>query len=200
MEKATSCLLGNPIALAVCRHLWIQKTGLSGRALAKAISRSPQGIHNVLRILVEYGLVSCKKIGQSHAYRINEKHFLLAEGLFPLWEKIFAWKFHLGNYFMKALKKKPVSIILFGSFAHDQQKEDSDIDLLFLYEKTHFLDGIIESIQELSESVYQRFSVRPSCKVTTVAQFKSESKKKEGFMRNIFREGKVLAGKDLSEL
>lgn len=199
IDEVSHVLLGNKIALAICRCLWARKGGLSGRAIAKEIDLSPQAVHNALKILEEQRLVFSQKVGPSHLYAINQQHFLLTEGLIPLWQKIFGWKEHLGNYCMQYLKKKPSTIILFGSYAHDTQKKESDLDLLFIYEKEPSWE-IIENIQELEGILYQKFGIFPSSKTISLKKFKKEIKRKEGLMRTIYREGKVIAGKNLTEL
>lgn len=199
MEETGSYLLGNRIALVVCRCLWVSPQGLSGRAIAKEADLSPQAVHNALKKLEELKLVLSMKIGPSHLYTINRQHFLLAEGLIPLWQKILSWKEHLGDACMKYLKKRPLTIVLFGSYAQDAQKKESDLDLLFIYDKEPSFE-IAENIRELENLLYQKFGVFPSSKITSLAKFKREIKQKEGLMRTIYREGKVIAGKNLTEL
>lgn len=199
MEEASRDLLGNKIALAICRCLWARNAGLSGRAIAKEIALSPQAVHNALKTLEGHHLILSQKVGPSHLYTINRRHFLLAEGLLPLWQKIFGWKEHLGNDCMRYLKKRPLAIVLFGSYAHDVQKKESDLDLLFIYEKEPSFEAV-ENIREMEGILYQKFGIYPSGKTISLKKFKTEIKKKEGLMRTIYREGKVIAGKKLTEL
>lgn len=199
IEVLARYLLGNKIALAICRCLWARTGGLSGRAIAKEIDFSPQAVHQELKKLEEHKLVFSQTVGKSHLYIINPQHFLLMEGLIPLWQKIFGWKEHLGAYCMKRLKKRPLTIILFGSYAHNTQKKESDLDLLFLYAKKPSPE-IIENIHALEEMILKKFGIPPSSKIISLKKFKKESKEKEGLMRTIYREGKVIAGKNLTEI
>ena len=198
MEEAIHYLLGNRVALGICRGLWTRKEGLSGRALAKVVGYSPQAVHNALKTLQDYKLVFSLPVGQSHLYTLNTKHFLLAEGLIPFWQRAAEWKDHLGTYYQKHLKPVPLSIVLYGSYAREAQTKASDFDILFIFNKEPSYETTA-AIQELGDDVYQKFGVLPSVKAISLQKFKKEAKKKEGLMRTLYREGKVLAGKNLTE-
>lgn len=199
METTAQYLLGNKIALGICRCLWSKKGGLSGRAIAKAVGYSPQAVHNALKLLGKHRLVLSLPVGKSHLYTLNINHFLLAEGLIPLWRRVAEWKDHLGTFYEKHLKPRPISIILYGSYARATQTKESDFDVLFIFDKEPSYETIA-AIQELGDDAYQTFGVLPSVKTISAQKFKREIKKKEGLMRTIYREGKMIAGKNLTEL
>lgn len=194
-----SLFLGNKVALAVCQALWSRPAGLTGREIARKTGFSPQAIHNSLKALKENKIVAVQIAGRSHVYSLNRAHFWLSECLIPLWKKMVSWKEYLGDLYMKNLENRPLSIVVFGSYSKDLQTRESDLDLLFIYPQTPSLP-MSDAIRNLEGAVSKKFSVFPSCKTISLKDFKKEIRKKEGLMRTIYREGKVIAGKNLTDL
>lgn len=191
-------LLAKPVALRILEYLSTVQEGGTGRQIAGAVHYSPQAVLDALKFLEIPVLVQSRPIGRAKWYSLNRGHWLLKEGLFPLWEKMDDWLYEVGRYYRACLRKKPASIIAYGSVVKGGAKFGSDLDLLFLYQKTTFKE--LDSILELDEAVYQRFGIRPSCKLETVKNFGRQISKKEGLMRNIFREGKAICGLSIVEL
>lgn len=190
-------ILGNTIALRVLKHLWITSKGATGRGVALAIGYSPQAVNETLKLLESTHLVQSIPVGNANWYDLNRKHWFLSEGLFPLWEKMDSWLLQLGLFYSENLETSPLSIILFGSYARGEAKEESDLDLLFIYKEV--AQDFKEDILKLDSHIFEKFGVHPSCQIISLAKFKREIKN-EGFMRNIYREGKSISGKQITEL
>lgn len=192
-------ILGNKIALAVLRLLHTSARGATGREIASNVGYSPQAVLQALTFLEQFNLVQVNKIGRANWYEINREHWFLLEGLIPFWKKIDAWLNDLGQYYLDKLDHAPISIIAFGSFAKGTAKKGSDLDLLLIYDDHEFNSDRIDEVVELGSDIFARFGVHPSPKATSLSQFRTDVKKGEGFMRNIFREGRSVAGLTPSE-
>ena len=193
-------LLGRPITLAVLKYLTYQSSGETGRKIAGAIGYSPQSTLNALQELENCQLVSVKKIGRANLYQLNHEHWFIQDGLAPLWSKIDNWPKMLGTYYNKKLRIKPISIILFGSYAREDAEPESDLDILFVYDNKTNIDDELEIIVSMNGEIVNRFGLIPSPKTISINEFKKSVKKDVGLMRTIFREGKSIFGLLPSEI
>ena len=199
MSITFDSVLGHKISIAILHLLWKQQEGKTGRQMARELNLSPQAVHNAIGPLEEQGLITSQTVGRAKNYRLNQQHFLLTAGLIPLWENMADWQRKLGSLYTKHLKTPPLSIILYGSFVHGKEKKGSDFDLLLLFKKEPSQEQI-DKILELDEQVFRTFGFHPSCKALTVEKFIKGAKEKEGFLRNVLKEGKAIDGEEISEL
>lgn len=193
-------IIGNKIALLVLRFLWTKASGVTGRAIASAVGFSPQAVLNILKILEDTQLVRSKDVGRAKWYEINREHWFVSDGLVPLWNKIDDWMNILGVFYIDHLKTQPRTIVVFGSFAKGAAKKGSDLDILFIYNDEKFSPDNLDEVTAFDSMVFNRFGVNPSPKVYSMTGFIKDVKKGEGLARNIFREGKSIAGINLSEV
>lgn len=200
MTNKIDDILASKIALSVLRFLHMSARGATGREIASAVRYSPQAALQALNSLEQFNLVRTNKIGRANWYEINRQHWFLSEGLIPFWQKIDSWLNILGQYYLDNLEPSPIAIFVFGSVAKGTAKWGSDLDLLFIYDDHEFLRDRIDKILELGTMIFDKFGAHPSPQTVSLSQFKKEVKKGEGFMRNIFREGKSIAGLTPSEV
>lgn len=109
---------------------------------------SSQGVRNALERLVEQGTVRARAIGRTRAYGLNREHLLAAaivsisrvkrELVARLRSTIEAWPV------------RPLSVMLFGSAARDDMRNDSDIDLLFVFPHDALDDLAHDLVQQLA--------------------------------------------------
>lgn len=193
-------IMGNRIALAVLRFLWVSSEGATGRKVANEIGFSPQAVHQALQLLENSLLVTFRRVGRAKFYEINREHFFVTEGLYPMWHVLDSWLELVGQFYLKRLSVIPLAILAFGSYTNGSADEKSDLDLLFIFEDEEMSPTMSDEILSLDSSAYMRFGVHPSCKILTISGFKEEVKSGEGLMRTIYREGKSIAGLTPSEV
>jgi predicted nucleotidyltransferase len=186
--------------LAILRFLFLSAKGATGREIAKSIGYSPQAVLQSLYIMEKLHLVFSKPIGKAKLYEANRRHWFLSEGLSPLWEQMDRWLEHAGKDYVEKLRIKPRAIIAFGSHVKGNAKAESDLDLLFLFEKPQDAKDMFDDILDLNSGIYEKYGVHPSPKAMSVSEFKKEVKRSEGLARNIFREGRSIAGLTVSEV
>jgi DNA-binding transcriptional ArsR family regulator/predicted nucleotidyltransferase len=187
-------ILGNKKALDIIRVLSLLPDGASGREIASRAGQSPQTALNALNELEEQCLVVSRRVGRAKLYSLNNKHWFIADGLIPLWNKINSWLDLLGQFYVSNLPTPPICIIVYGSFARREETPASDLDLLFVFDDAVYDETIIDHILSLDSGVFERFGVSVSPKAIALGEFKREIKKSEGLMRNIFREGRSIGG------
>lgn len=193
-------ILGNKKALDIIRVLTLLPEGASGREIASRANLSPQTALSTLNELEELHLVFSRAVGRAKLYTINDSHWFIADGLIPLWDKINSWLDHLGQFYAAKLPQKPICIIVYGSYARKEATPTSDLDLLFVFDDAVYDESIMEDILSLDSDVFEKFNVSPSSKAIACGEFKRSVKKLDGFMRNIFREGRSISGITVSEV
>ncbi|MFH1830003.1 MAG: nucleotidyltransferase domain-containing protein [Pseudomonadota bacterium] len=193
-------ILGNKIALSILRLLYALPDVISGREIASRIGYSPQATHNSLKKLETSHLITAKTVGRAKLYSISRKHWFLSDCLIPMWNKMDSWLELVGQFYIEKLPTPPLSVIVYGSFAKGEEHEESDLDLLFIYEDKQYDPSFLDDILNLNSSVFEIFGIHTSPKIISISDFKTAIKKSEGLMRNIFREGRTIAGRTLSEV
>jgi predicted nucleotidyltransferase len=84
----------------------------------------------------------------------------------------------------------PQKIILFGSYAHGQPDEDSDIDLLIIKETSErFLDRLL-TVRRLTRGTRRGIPFEPL--VFTPQEIEERLRKQDQFIQEIIERGQVL--------
>jgi predicted nucleotidyltransferase len=193
-------LLGNRVALSIIKMLSLIDHEMTGREVASNVGYSPQTVLESLNELGRLSIVASKKAGRAKLYSINNQHWFISRVLVPIWEEIDGWLRELGKYYADKFKPKPVSIIMYGSFAREEATFESDLDLLFIYKDRQYVTDLLDKILSFNPDIVARYGVHASPKIVSVSEFKNSVKNKEGFMRNIFLEGKSIYGLTPSEV
>lgn len=194
-----SIILGDSARLKALKVLLKQPLGVTGRALGKLIGVSHSKVNIILRELVAQGVVKMHVQGKAHVYQINNEHFLI-ENIRPILElesNIFTI---LGQRIFSLLDQKPLSIILHGSIARGDERPDSDIDTLFIFDDDIFKEGLADDILERCSGITTEFGNFFSVIAVPLSKFVSGVKEKDPFFRNVVKEGKTIAGLTINEV
>ena len=105
---------------------------LSGRAIARSLSISPQTALNALNELTKIHVLQFKVVGKNKLYTLELKQFETQQ-LLALSEQ--ARSFHRLEHqelslIIEGIQKHAECVIMFGSFAKSLEKKSSDIDLI----------------------------------------------------------------------
>ncbi len=125
-------ILGAKSKVAALRVLFQSKLGYSGSAVAKRSGMGLLAIQNTLADLERLGLVEVERGAVEHRYRLNFRHYLVANGLQALFEGERKLSKSLIDELRALLEGKVTSAGLFGSFARGEIRADSDIDLMVI--------------------------------------------------------------------
>lgn len=192
-------LCGEEACLKVVSILLKSPSGISGRGLAVFVGTSTFKMRQVLQFLASQGILKSTAVGKAHLYRLNWDHILVRKILLPLLDFQGNIYSALGQEIMAHLKPKPLAVILYGSIARGQEGPDSDLDLFFVYREKQKPDR--QSKQELwMESITRRYGNFVSVRRGTILQLRQTHKEKNALIRNIIKEGKVIAGLSMTDL
>jgi predicted nucleotidyltransferase len=193
-------LLGDPVKIRVYRVLTRRAEGVTGRGIASLIGTSPFKINQVLRGLVSDGVVESVSMGRANLYRLNRRHVLVRDLVFFLTDYEKGFWLNLGRKILKHLRPKPLSVILYGSVARGEEEATSDLDLHLVYDDRISEKEGGDQDRLLREEMGRAYGNPLSITRSTVSEFQRRSRQREPLIRNIVKEGRVLAGKSFTEL
>lgn len=174
---------------------------LNGREIAKNVGLSHVKVHTALRDLTKQGVVNMRSLGTSLVYWLNEEHVLVKEIIRPVFEKeenIFG---HITKIIIKEIKPpRPLSIILFGSFAKGAALADSDIDIVVIYPHSKNKSLIAKELSEAEKKITSLFGNHLASIAFSINEFQNRLKNKNTFINEIIRTGRVIYGKKISQL
>ncbi len=192
--------LGGCTQVTVLRHLCRSGGGHTGRALGRALNLSHNAVHRALGPLADWGLVDAERQGRATVYRLNETHWLIRDGLRPLFAAEASRYTVLGEAVCVAAGVPVRSVVLFGSEARGDDRPDSDIDLVCLTPTTRDRAAAEARLAAAGSRLRREFGRRLSLAVWTAADFARRYRHRDRLVREIVETGWVIAGTPLSEV
>jgi predicted nucleotidyltransferase len=186
--------------VAILRELRSSKNGFSGREIAKNAGISPPSCLAALSKLEKLKIVNRQIGGNVHIYTLNFDNYLVKEGILPLLEIEQSLPGKIVILLKKALLKKSVSVILFGSVARLEETHSSDYDLCIVYQTQSDKKKIEEIINHIRQNCYSQFGISIAPYFISTSDFELRAKKKLSPVNDIVKEGKVIFGKSIRNL
>lgn len=201
LDRPLDNILGQYSKVKILRFLIKSQAQLNGREIAKNVGLSHVKAHTALKDLTKNGVVNMRSVGSSLVYWLNEEHFLVKEIIRPAFEKEEDIFCHIVRIILKEINPpRPLSIILFGSFAKGGASADSDIDIIIIYPHSKNKPLIDRELSEAEKKITSLFGNHLASVSLLVNEFQKKLKKKDAFIDEIIRTGKVIYGKNISEL
>lgn len=201
LDRPLEGILGQYSKVKILRFLVKSQAQLNGREIAKNVGLSHVKAHTALKDLTKHGVVNMRSVGSSLIYWLNEEHFLVKEIIRPAFEKEEALlKYVAGIILKEILPPRPLSIILFGSFAKGNALANSDIDVVIVYPHQKNKSLLAKELSEAEKRITLLFGNHLASVPFSIHEFQNKLKKKSAFINEIIRTGKVIYGKSISEL
>lgn len=201
LDRPLDAILGQCSKVKILRFLVKSQSQLNGREIAKNVKLSHVKTHTALKDLTRHGVVNMRSVGNSLIYWLNEDHFLVKEIVRPAFEKEANLFTHIARIILKEIKlAQPLSVILFGSFAKGNASADSDIDVVIIYPHANQKSLITRGLSEAGKKVTSLFGNHLAGMPLAIDEFQRKLKAKNKFINEIIRTGKVIYGKNISEL
>lgn len=193
--------LADPVKIKTYRILARHPEGLTGRGIAGLVPTSPFKINQVLRELVDLGILEASAVGKAHLYRLNRHHILVRDLIsyaLGFEERLLI---DLGAEISRRLKPRPLSVMLYGSVARGDEGPKSDLDLYLIYPDECKDAGRISDAGPLvSEWVLRTYGNPISIRRARISDFQRLSRERDPLTRNVVKEGKILAGLTITEI
>jgi len=201
LNKPLDDILGQYSKVKILRFLVNSQAQLNGREIAQNVGLSHVKVHAALKDLTIQGVVTMRSVGNSLVYWLNEEHFLVQEIIRPAFEKEQDTFSYIVRIILREIKSPgPLSIILFGSFVKGNASADSDIDILIVYPNHKNKSLITKELFEAEKKITSLFGNHLASVPFKVEEFQKKARRKDKFIDEIVRTGRIIYGKNISEL
>lgn len=186
--------------VAILRYLWQTGGAHTGRAVGRAVGLSHHVVHRALQPIGAQGVLDVERQGRSIVYRLNKEHWLVREGLAPLFAAEAGVHAAIGTAVRQAAHVPVRSVILFGSEARGEVRADSDVDLVCLTARPGNRAAAEANLIEAAGQIGREFGRRMSIVVWSAADFARRYRRRDRLVREIAETGWVIAGESLSRV
>jgi predicted nucleotidyltransferase/DNA-binding transcriptional ArsR family regulator len=186
--------------VVVLRYLCRTGGAHTGRAIGRAIGLSHHVVHRALSPLAALGMLDAERQGRSIVYRLNEHHWLVRDGLRPLYAAEAGLHPLLGEAVRQAAGVPVRAVILFGSEGRGEARADSDVDIACLTHGRKASAAAEDNLTKAAASLRRQFGRRLSVLVWDAREFARRYQARDRLAREIADTGWTIAGAALGEL
>lgn len=193
-------IYGSRKKLAVLR-LFIRGGGnYSGRQVALRVGMDPKTSGSILADLLEAGVLERTRVGAAYLYSLQEEHVLVSKVLRPAFEIEEKLLDDYAADFLENLETPLLSFLLFGSTVRGEEGPASDVDLFAVVASEEDRERVEEEGARVALELASRYGNTPQLIVYEHSRFRKEARKREPFVREVLRTGRVVHGLSLTEL
>lgn len=186
--------------VAVLRALNKYAIGMSGREVARIAGISAKNCFIALNDLEDLGIVTRVRGGRDHLFSLNRNHFIVIQGIIPLFEIETKFLESILSEVKKKLKGKIVSAYLFGSVARREDNIQSDLDLCLIYNNQNNKTSIENVFFELSLELQKKYFIQAVPFLITEENFIRRARSNKPPVNEIIKEGKLIFGKSIKAI
>jgi len=124
--------LGSRSNLLVLRVLVGVSAPLTARQIGFQTGLSRPALDSALNRLINLGIVELSRSGNARTYQIERSNILVKKVIEPLFDIEDNLRAYMTQDIAHAFEADTDSIVLFGSFAREEQAPESDVDVLFV--------------------------------------------------------------------
>ncbi len=145
-------------------------------------------------------MAAATRHGRALAYSLNAEHWLVRNGLVPLFAVEGEWLQEVGSAVQKAVGLPVRSIVLFGSAARGDAGPGSDLDVLCLLKDDRQVPAAERALAEQGGRFRRRFGREVSVVGMGAAGFRRRYRRRERLAREIVETGWAITGDPLTEV
>lgn len=193
-------VLGSKAQISVLKALSLFWESMTGRRIAREAGVSVRAAQLALRKFVELGIVTHRVAGNSHLYALNRDHILVKEAIVPLIMLERNLQDRVLQQVWDAASRDAVSLIFFGSAARGEATVRSDLDVCIIIRPKVDKNRILENLSQRAVELSRTYGVTVSPVIFSLGEFRSRWRKRDGFVRELCRTGKIWKGRTWAEL
>lgn len=205
LNKPLDKILNNEVKIRALRILCQDPGEMSGRQIAKMAGVTPKTAHEILQDLLREGVLVMRAVGKTHLFRLNDGRAIVREVLKPLFlceKKLSERLFDIIRAAIKksALKDDILSVALFGSVHAKTERADSDVDLLVIAKTSELKKSVEVFFSDIDQRLSSQWGNLISPYINSIAEFRTNAKKKTGAVPHILKSYKLVYGDRLEKL
>jgi len=205
LSRPLDKILNSEIKVRILRVFCRTAEEVSGRQIAKRVGVSPKAAHEALQDLLGEGLLLMRSVGKTYLFRLNEDLEIVRSVLRFLFVEEEGLKRKLFGAVSGAIKQSPLkddilSVAVFGSVHAETERSTSDVDLLVVVKAGEFKKKVENLFFEIDQRLSSRWGNLLSPYVSSLAEFKSKAKKKEGIVSQVLKSYRLIYGDRLEKL
>ena len=153
---------------------------LSMSELGEAIGKKPGVFQRGLNALERQGLVTSRRRGNMRLLKINQEH-----ALFEHIAAIVSKTYGVEGSLRKLVSRFPevVMALIFGSYAKDAMRVDSDIDLLLVCDSEEVEDRLLNDVARMEKLLQREINY----KIYSQAEFRRKRRDNDPFLDEVLR-------------
>lgn len=184
--------------VAVLRALLDTTNGFTGNEVARLAGMHPRSALKALSSLEVLGVVRRQRGGRDHIFTLNREHFVVREGLTALYEVERRLPEALADALVSILRRRVVSVVIFGSVARKQELPDSDLDLCCVIRSSAEKERAREALQVESPALQKTFGVKVAPLFLTLNELQKWTH--TPLVKELLANGKLVWGRQLRSL
>lgn len=197
-------ILNNEIKIKLSRFL-CRTTSVewSGRELARQNRISPAACHKALSELQKEGILKLRTVGRSYIYSLDQDNLIVKNLLKPLYKKEEALPVALADVTKKlppSVRRRIVSLAIFGSISRKKEKPYSDIDLFIVVKDKRDKEVLEENLEGIGSRIMRQYGNVLSPYIQTRQEFKAKFRRGSPLLKNILRDHILIYGKALTAI
>lgn len=189
-------ILSNRSSMRVLRVLVGVSVALSVRQIALQANITYPAANDALDRLVRVGMVIVSKSGNARLYQLVRKNIYIENVISPLFWLEDNFRDEIVAELRQKLSLPVVSVVLFGSFAREEQTSESDVDILIVTSDTGQKSVVERLLLGYSLEFYDRFGHRLEALVYDYKQANELYKRAPALYAEIEEDGQVIFGTD----
>ncbi len=192
-------VLGSRGRVKCLRRLVLYGVERTALALARDIGLSHRATTMALEALVEAGLVRVKRAGRARLYEANLKRSVNSGILLPAFRKEKDLVVGIVEEMKAAVKRAPLSVVLFGSRARGESTRGSDLDLLVVVNPLH-KNRFARTAGTVAESIRDKHGISADILIETPRTLSTMKRKRAPLWNALLKEGETIYGPSLKEI
>lgn len=208
IEKSLDNILNSKSKIAIIRLLVSKSANFkaTGREIAKLTKFSAPAAHAALKELYNQGILKLDNIGKQHIYSIDNNNRVVQKILKPMFKEEISLKDELKDFLIKqvqetGIKKKIVSLLLYGSLQKGITHDKSDVDVAIIIKNKKNKKEIEEKfLNDISVKFYDYFKAHLDTYIKTTDEFRARLKNNLPPVSTLMKSYSVIYGKEPLEI
>jgi predicted nucleotidyltransferase len=162
--------------------------------VARVSGMQPRSALKALTSLEQLGIVRRQRGGRDHIFTLNREHFLVRDGVLPLYHTEGQFLGVLLATLAATLKRPVISAVMFGSVVKQEETPLSDLDLCCIVSAEEQKEAIRELLNTEAATLYRKFGIKLAPLLFTVEEFRKRSK--SPLVKDIVEHGTLVVGRN----